>query len=93
MPAGSAFSGSRVFPAFSRMVPHGHMLEVMGVPDAFHTSLCISQPRFVCWALLLFVVAAHFTRLMEVIWLPEVITEGMKIPSLQICGLSLGVHF
>lgn len=31
----STFSGSRVFPAFSRMVPHSHMLEVTGVSDTF----------------------------------------------------------
>lgn len=31
----SSFSGSRIFPAFSRMVPHSHMLEVMDVADTF----------------------------------------------------------
>lgn len=31
----STFSGSRVFPAFSRMVPHSHMLEVTGISDTF----------------------------------------------------------
>lgn len=31
----STFSGSRVFPAFARMVPHSRMLEVTSVSDTF----------------------------------------------------------
>lgn len=59
---------------------------------------CISICTFLSsgsyrWALLLFVVAADFTSFGDVIWLPKVITQGIKIPSLQLCGLSLRLCF
>ena len=86
----STFSGSRVFPAFSSTVRcwrwQAFLIHCMSI-CTFLSSGSYS------WALLLFVVAANFTRLGEVVWLPKVITTGMKIPSLQMCSLSLRVHF
>lgn len=95
MPVGSARlleAGS--FQHCSSMVPHTVTCWRCHMSPIHCMSICtfLGSDSYI-WALLLFVVATDITSSGEVIWLPKVITQGMKTLSLQLCELSLRLWF